>query len=338
MTTMVAFSARRKPSLRGTAALAGERREYPRKEKDEDEENHVDVPALSLFQREESEFVDVHLFKRTPVSIPESPARALKLRQYNTSDSRWGIYSSVWDGGLGMVAWLHYRTRWMDPDNAAASYWARTVVVDLGSGTGIVGLACAALSRGRAAVHLTDLPEALELLQGNVIRNAHLWERTSKSAKMPLVHPLTWGEPIDDRWVEEIVSQAKSGKRKRILILGADIVYRVSLFQPLLGTLNELMARIAQHSSSKLEVECVLACSSTRTHLGAFWKTARNLQGCALEWKATVKVPEEGNGLQLDQALVTPSLDPHAPPEEAPVGPGLVSIVQLRKLPFSFSI
>jgi predicted nicotinamide N-methyase len=322
-------------------------------EDDDEGDDPVDVvSSLSLFQREESEFVDVRLFRgssRAPSAAdvdaarPESPSRTLRLRQYNTSDSRWGIYSSVWDGGLGMVAWLHRRTQRQD----AASYWSRTVVVDLGSGTGIVGLACAALSRGRAAVHLTDLPEALELLQGNVIRNAHLWERSSnRPSKMPLVHPLVWGEPVDDHWVEEIVSEAKSGKRRRILILGADIVYRVSLFQPLLATLNELMARIAQHSGSshKMEVECVLACSSTRTHLGAFWKTARQLQGFALEWKATVKVPGEdssggcGGLLELDEALATPSPDPRAPPEEAPVGPGLVSIVRVRKLPFSFSI
>jgi predicted nicotinamide N-methyase len=313
-------SVRRKPSIRGTIHPPEERQlsKVAQQEGDDDDEDAI---VVSLFQREESEFLDVHLSR--DYTLPP-----LRLRQHNSHDHQWGIYSSVWDGGIGMVAWLKHQTKY-DQD----AYWRRTIVVDLGSGTGIVGLACAAMSKGRAAVHLTDLPDALALLQDNVIRNAHHWERT-KHSKMPLVHQLTWGEPISEKWIEEIVSHANSGKRQRVLILGADIVYRVSLFQPLLMTLNEFMSRISQRNG-KLEVECILACSSTRTHLNAFWKTARQLQGFAFDWKASVKVPDH---LHLDEALVTISPDPHSPPEEAPVESGLVSIVRVRKLPFSFSI
>jgi ribosomal protein L11 methylase PrmA len=43
------------------------------------------------------------------------------------------------------------------------------LVIDLGSGTGIVGIAMARLGYGK--VFLTDLPEALHLMHENVLKS-----------------------------------------------------------------------------------------------------------------------------------------------------------------------
>lgn len=340
-----------------------------------------DDNAIDLFEQEESDLLQIHVLSVTPPTSPSSLSRSgdgdgdnnqddneheeerrqrpitnasprspLELRQYNSHDTRWGIYSSVWDGGLGLAAYLVREkavTAHASTDTDMDDYWSRTVVIDVGSGTGIVGLSCAVASRGRAVVHITDVPTALPLLRDNVARNSIHW-KYGKNCQAPLVHPLVWGEPVSDDWIAEILSQVRAGKRRRrILVVGADIVYRVSLFVPLLATLTELTSKLTQQHQQQqlrhhhhrhpkeLEIECLLGCSSTRTHLNTFWKTARLRQGLSLEWKASVQLPRS---LHLDEATTLASSDPHAPPEDAPIGPGLVSIVALRKLPYTFSI
>ena len=58
-------------------------------------------------------------------------------------------------------------------------------VVELGAGTGFVGMVCAAL--GAQFVAITDLPEALPLIKTSATRNPELNSRID-------VLPCTWGE------------------------------------------------------------------------------------------------------------------------------------------------
>lgn len=269
---------------------------------------------LDLFAQEESEHLE----------ICWNDQRRLRLRQYSSSDGRWGIYSSVWDGGLGLGAYLLQHP--LD--------YERTCLIDLGAGTGIAGLLVAAMSKGKARVYLTDLEEALELLTLNVAANKHHWTY-GRQVHSPSVLKLEWGRLLDNNWVQELVTDAKRDGRRQIVLLGADIIYRVSLFVPLLSTISQLFARIHQ-LDPKLKVRCLLACHSIRTSLSDFWELAREKQNFAVDLKAVVELPSTQKRLDLRSAEVI--LMDDRLPEAAPVDPTKVMVVEVRKLPFTFSI
>nr|XP_025857444.1 EEF1A lysine methyltransferase 3 [Vulpes vulpes] len=91
-------------------------------------------------------------------------------------------------------------------------------VIELGAGTGIVGI-LAALQGGD--VTITDLPLALEQIQGNVQANVPAGGRAQ-------VRALSWG-------IDQHVFPGDYD-----LVLGADIVYLEPTFPLLLGTLQHL--------------------------------------------------------------------------------------------------
>ena len=88
-----------------------------------------------------------------------------------------GTACTVWKGGERLVELLQSRRELV----------AGKRIVELGSGTGIAGLACAAL--GASAVVLTDLTENLLLLRRNVTRNG--WVQSLCGCEVS-VQPLDW--------------------------------------------------------------------------------------------------------------------------------------------------
>uniref|UniRef100_A0A7S3BA56 Calmodulin-lysine N-methyltransferase n=1 Tax=Haptolina ericina TaxID=156174 RepID=A0A7S3BA56_9EUKA len=93
-------------------------------------------------------------------------------------------------------------------------------VVELGSGTGLCGMACAAL--GAKRVLLTDLAEALPLLQ----RNASASQWTSQLE----VHTLKWGETLP------------SGCEPFGLVVACDCLYRPEDYPAFAATVAALGA------------------------------------------------------------------------------------------------
>ena len=85
-----------------------------------------------------------------------------------------GTFARLWPTALVLSNWLCEHREVL----------AGKRVVELGSGTGVVGLVCAAL--GAASVTLTDMPDALELIR----RNAAL----SRQKGAVTVAPCTWGD------------------------------------------------------------------------------------------------------------------------------------------------
>jgi predicted nicotinamide N-methyase len=93
-------------------------------------------------------------------------------------------------------------------------------VVELGAGTGAVGLVCAAL--GAASVTLTDMPDALELLQRNADRNHQSSAADSPSPKTKVsVAPCTWG---DDAHLAELLRDGGGFD----VVLCCEVVYQQS--------------------------------------------------------------------------------------------------------------
>ncbi|CAK9152400.1 unnamed protein product [Ilex paraguariensis] len=99
-------------------------------------------------------------------------------------------------------------------------------ILELGSGTGLVGIAAAAILN--ASVMVTDLPHVLPNLRYNAGANADVVAVNGGSID---VAPLRWGENDDMEAVG----------RDYDLILGTDVVYYNHLYDPLLETLRFLL-------------------------------------------------------------------------------------------------
>lgn len=99
-------------------------------------------------------------------------------------------------------------------------------VLELGSGTGIVGLVISCLG---ADVTLTDLDIVLPTLQGNVEKNTELIR--SRGGRVPSVKRLEWGNE------EDIAGLDGEGYN---WIVGSDLIHCDEVVQPLLTTLLRL--------------------------------------------------------------------------------------------------
>ncbi|KAJ6847506.1 uncharacterized protein M6B38_277095 [Iris pallida] len=98
-------------------------------------------------------------------------------------------------------------------------------LLELGSGTGLAGIAAAALLR--ADVTLTDLPHVLPNLRSNAESNAPLVAARGGSLR---VRQLRWGSPEDEA--------ALGGAAAFDAVVAADVVYHEHLFEPLLRTVG----------------------------------------------------------------------------------------------------
>ena len=139
-----------------------------------------------------------------------------------------GTGSTVWRGGDVLA-----RALAQDPSLRALVEGKR--VLELGSGTGVAGLACAAL--GARAVRLTDLPERLDLLRRNATRN-----RGHAFGVDVDVAPYAWGDKFG------AMALAADGVD---VVVGADVCYAQGMVPPLVASVLALM----DHA----EV-CILAC------------------------------------------------------------------------------
>lgn len=103
--------------------------------------------------------------------------------------------------------------------------------VELGAGTGVVGL-CAALNGANCVI--TDLPELLDLMQKNVKLNRHLIQRKNARVRAQV---LRWGEDEDVNAVLKL-----RGDKQPDYVLIADCLYYDSSLAPLISTISSLCA------------------------------------------------------------------------------------------------
>ncbi|OQS03069.1 hypothetical protein THRCLA_04615 [Thraustotheca clavata] len=127
-----------------------------------------------------------------------------------------------WDVGIGGSLWTSGRllVDYLSRNGVVRQEIEGTRVLELGSGTGLVGLAVALF--GPASVVLTDLETHVAALENNVKRNAgRIPSRTNVT-----VEALDWNAPknVGDGVFEWIV--------------GTDIAYSRSFYVPLLNTLT----------------------------------------------------------------------------------------------------
>jgi predicted nicotinamide N-methyase len=231
------------------------RSNHTKEDDNNNNDNHGDDDDSDIIlwqDLEERELVEI------PISNESTP---LRLRQYVSHDDRWGIHSSVWEGGLALLAYLSETHNQRD-----------ALIIDLGAGTGIVGLGCALLGYTNKIL-LTDLDEALPLLKDNVQRNAL---RDSEV----IVTPLVWGEPLSSLVRDSIV------QAEQVLVLGADIVYRQNIMDPLIRTLVDLL--------EYPNVTCWLSTHTIRTHLPEFFQKCEQAPySLQVDVVASVQLPDD---------------------------------------------
>lgn len=177
-----------------------------------------------------------------------------------------GLSFQLWPAATTLVSLLDlYRT---DPTQGPlapilsdGADHRRLNILELGSGTGLVGLAAAAILG--ANVTLTDLPHVIPNLQFNADANASLLALQGGTAH---VAPLRWGEADD---VDVIVQEFD-------LILASDVVYHDHLYDPLLETLR-LFLNSGKEEENKKNMMFVMAHLRRWKKDSAFFRKAKKL-------------------------------------------------------------
>ncbi|XP_059814183.1 protein-lysine methyltransferase METTL21D [Hypanus sabinus] len=135
----------------------------------------------------------------------------LRIKQHCAGD----VGCVVWDAALVLAKYLETSSFY----RGSAHVFSGKSVVELGSGTGVVGLMASTLG---ANVILTDLEELQDLLNINIKDNKHL-VTGSIEAKV-----LKWGETVKDLPSEPDY------------ILVADCIYYEQSLEPLLKTIKDI--------------------------------------------------------------------------------------------------
>lgn len=138
-----------------------------------------------------------------------------------------GTAWAVWDGAAAAAKCLETAV-------AAGQPWLHGLssVLELGSGTGLAGLAAAAALQ--LPTCLTDLPEVLPALQRNIAANAAL-------ASLVAAAPLDWQDP----WASPVLAGSGGGSSSLQggqLVLAADCVWLEELVQPFVAALEAAAA------------------------------------------------------------------------------------------------
>lgn len=136
-----------------------------------------------------------------------------------------GIAWRIWPGAHVLLDWLEKHV----------SEWLKFPChcVEIGAGVGLVGIVAAGL--GAQKVTLTDLPEELEALKRSVASNIDSVRNRIE------VLPLSFG---NDKEIEEVI-RAEESRNEQLVILGSELIYWESLFEPIAHTLRKL---VIQHN------------------------------------------------------------------------------------------
>lgn len=171
-----------------------------------------------------------------------------------SSDGGLSTGSTVWDAGIVLGRYAASLPR---PGE-------RCILLELGAGTGHVGLSAAACcTRGEerlAALVLTDLPAVLQLLLKNAERNAHTLPRGVRTA----VLPYRWGDAADLAGIRAELSRvAAPFDTLRTICMGGDLIYRHEVVAPLVAALSALLLPTAAAGTpaGALATEAVISAS-----------------------------------------------------------------------------
>lgn len=174
--------------------------------------------APDLHQGTPEQEVQQHYIRsiKSTVAIRQLPSQGLSFQLWPAATTLFTLLDNRSTGPLSPI---------LDTISGGSTHGALRIL-ELGSGTGIVGIA-AAVTLG-AEVTVTDLPHVIPNLQFNVDANADVLASRGGTVN---VAALRWGEDADVEGVG----------REFDLVLASDVVYYDHLYEPLLKTLRSLM-------------------------------------------------------------------------------------------------
>ncbi|KAI1300855.1 hypothetical protein EDD11_005924 [Mortierella claussenii] len=180
--------------------------------------------------------------------------------------SAFGIAGRIWDSSYILNAFLHGSSdqhTFTPPCPIPHKYFLSSLsttgendairILELGAGTGYVGIALAKRLCPSATLVLTDLEEVMPLLEKNVRNNVHGRIANDDWTSAPLSSTSTSSTPVSERQqayakiVVEPLEWGNSSHAAKILtqgridyIVASDLVYFPELYPPLLQTLREI--------------------------------------------------------------------------------------------------
>ena len=175
----------------------------------------------------------------------------LRLQQGRDEGVRHGVSTVIWECGIVLAKLIDRAAAGVLPtDSPLHTHGVLPLhgrrAIELGSGTGVLGVAVAALG---SRVLLTDVPDALDILR----RNAQLNEEAITTAGGAVsVHALTWEEP----------DQLPDGAAECELVLAADLLYQRDGLQ--LGPLCEVLRRLMAPSAARTNGGLLLLAHKSR--------------------------------------------------------------------------
>jgi len=177
----------------------------------------------------------------------ENDKNVITIREQTSFD----LDKKIWDSGLGLSSWLRKNIGCSEDERLpernstnGSDVLARLLnnescnVVELGTGTGLVGIILSALLETQQSpiirnILVTDLPSAIPLIQHNISANADLYPSVSLSVAV-----LDWDEPT-----HELPPHYNNGVD---VIIMADVTYNTASFPSLIRTLKNLLTLPAQ--------------------------------------------------------------------------------------------
>ena len=149
----------------------------------------------------------------------------------------------VWDAGLVLAYFLEKNQEALGFSNEEKPLH----VVDVGAGTGVVGLVAASLG---ANVTLTDLPRIIPFLEEGIEANSTLFCATNSKSLDSFIRtiPLSWGNinEVNQLCMIKDKNGVKIGGPPDLIVV-SDCVYFEASLAPLICTLREL-ARASSHT------------------------------------------------------------------------------------------
>lgn len=164
-------------------------------------------------------------------SIPSLSGDEFTLTLHEPSITADNLGMKTWVSSFLLSRRLHSILGLVHPESTAPKPDHTLRALELGSGTGLVGMSFAALQGKSATIHLTDLPEILPNLAHNVALNVELLNRTAATVT---TGTLDWSVTPENPPTEA---------EKYDVIVAADSLYSSNHPKWLVNTISQWLSR-----------------------------------------------------------------------------------------------